>query len=968
MRVVRGEQSIERFRTQKTAALLALLALRGRQSREQVSALLWPESASESARASLSSALTSLRRDLGEQVLLADRQSVALAPGSMTTDVAAFDQALRNEDWAGAVELYRGPLLPGLFEEPLPALAREYEEKARAAFHARFQQLENSPDEFEALRSLARQAAQLFGDEERWFLAAMRAHRMAGDFDAALRSYEALQRHVRKNGEVAGEEARQLAKFLRRDKEAQAAQSSSKDARPNTVRVQPTEALTHKETIAPALDLPAQWTRFFGREAERELLRAWLDAGEKFLTLSGPGGSGKTRLAIETLREIAPQWDGVHFVPLASLSDVSLLFSTIRDALNLATNSDLPPLEQIERALRGRRLILLLDNFEQLVEQGAPLLQQLRERLPDAAFLVTSRVLLNLPGEREFPLSPLPTPLQNMAIEQVRDYPSAALFCDRSGLTLSENNAEAIGTLCRRLDGIPLALELAAARARVLAPAQILERLEKHPDFLQSREHGIPTRHKTLRAAIEWSADLLAPELRAFFCRLCVFRGSFTIEAAEKICTSEVCEEWEAIDFLEQLRGHSLLQTLETETGTRYRLLEMLREWGQSQLNEVQTQQLRTRHFEYYLAQAENTLDFAVLIARQREMEEENANFRAALSYAFEHENPNRTARLVSALCGFWELRSHFAEGCNWAGRALKQDTQLELPVRARLLRGAGILSWYGGNLREARDDLALSVELYEQLDDEAGLAHALDMLGKSQMVRSQPEEGHQNGARAVGIARRRGDIARLASSLITESWGLTNTRRPLESNKCIAEALAIAERIGEPRLRAVCLGTQALNFWGAGDWEQARKQCHLLLRECDAQGGIYAHSFSRGVVVIVACGIDDWELARPVLPPVARDLLSIGTRWEFINLFYVAARFALRHGDLERAVAIFAAAHARCESSSYDLAGCLHEFELTEDEMKDLRSTPVTDRAWTRGTHLRDEEVVALIEELCES
>jgi tetratricopeptide (TPR) repeat protein len=329
------------------------------------------------------------------------------------------------------------------------------------------------------------------------------------------------------------------------------------------------------------------------------------------------------------------------------------------------------------------------------------------------------------------------------------------------------------------------------------------------------------------------------------------------------------------------------------------------------------------------------------------------------LSFAFEHEEPNCTARLVGALCGFWELRSHFAEGCKWARLALERADELEPSVHARLLRGAGILFWYGGDLGQARDTLAQSVELYEQLDDEAGLAHALDMLGKSQMVRSQPEEGRQNGARAVAIARRRGDIARLASALVTESWGLTNMRRPLESNERIGEALAIAQQIGEPRLRAVCLGTQALNYWGAGDAAQARAQCQILLEECDQSSGIYAHSFSRGVVVIVACGINDWELARPVLPPVARDLFSIGTRWEFINLFYVAARFAIRQRDLERAALIFSAAHARCESSSYHLAQCLAEFELTSAELKELRGDAGENVAWKRGAHLRDEDVV---------
>jgi DNA-binding SARP family transcriptional activator len=358
MRALQGEQVIERFRTQKTAALLVLLALRGRHTREGICALLWPDSAPEAARSSLSSALTSLRRDLGEHVLLADRQVVALAPATVSTDVAAFDQALKQADWARAVELYRGPLLPDFFEEPFPALNAEYEEKARAAFQSRLQELENTSGEAETLRSLARRAAQLFGDDERWFLALMRAHRMAGDLDAALRAYEALQRYTRKSGETASEEARQLSKSLRREKQLQPVSTAASSA----------EVTVSVQADAASPNLPAQWTRFFGREAERDLLRAWLNAGEKLITLSGPGGSGKTRLALETLREMAPSWNNsVYFVPLASLSDVSLLFSPSRDALSITARSDLPPLEQIERALSGRCLLLLLDNFEQLV-------------------------------------------------------------------------------------------------------------------------------------------------------------------------------------------------------------------------------------------------------------------------------------------------------------------------------------------------------------------------------------------------------------------------------------------------------------------------------------------------------------------------------------------------------------------------------------------------------------------------
>jgi DNA-binding SARP family transcriptional activator len=541
VRVTRGERVVERFRTQKTMALLALLAMRGIQSREAVCALMWPDAEPEAARNSLSAALSSLRRELGDDVVCADRQNVALAPSAVSTDVADFDAALKRSDHARAVEIYRGPLLPHFYDDPFPALAGEYEEKARGAWVQHLDELEAANDA-DALRKVARRAIVLFGDNERWFLALMRGHRMAGDLDAALRAYDSLLRHARKEGEVVGEAARALAKTLRREKEA-AGQKTVSPAQDFEVR---------EEKAAPALNLPAQWTRFFGRQAERELLCDWLRNGQNLVTLTGAGGSGKTRLAVETLREIAGngEQERVFFVPLASLQDARLLYDSIRDVLQLPVAPDLPPLEQLEGALRDSPCLLLLDNFEQLVEGGAAQLQALRERLPKASFLVTSRLVLRLPGEREFPLSPLPTPLQQTAPDEVRMCPSAALFCDRAGLGIEESNVEAIGALCRRLDGIPLALELAAARAKILSPAQILERLETHPDLLQSRERGVPSRHKTLRAAIEWSLDLLAPTERDFFARLSVCRGGWTLEAAEAIAAPGLCDPFEALDIL----------------------------------------------------------------------------------------------------------------------------------------------------------------------------------------------------------------------------------------------------------------------------------------------------------------------------------------------------------------------------------------------------------------------------------
>jgi predicted ATPase/DNA-binding SARP family transcriptional activator len=967
MRAHRGAASVEKFRTQKTAALLALLALGATRSREEVCVLLWPDSAPEAARNSLSAALSALRKDFGEDVLQTDRYSVALAPGCFSTDIAAFSAALKQKDFAAAVDIYKGHLLPGFHEDPFPSLSGAYREKAHGAFVSRLKELLALQDA-DALRSLARRAISIFGDEETWFVALMRAHQMNGDWDAALRTYEALLRFARKNGELAGIEARSLAKSVRREKEQsqslipQGGQQTG-GRQQSSCRASPQEAADN----SPDASFPVQWTRFFGREAEQDMLRHWLRSGQKLITLSGAGGSGKTRLAIETIRSAREEWNDTFFVPLAPLTDPSLLHSAIRDALGFAAAPDLPPLDQLERTFRGRKILLLLDNFEQLVEGGAALLQTLREKLPEATLVVTSRVLLNLPGEREFPVAPLPTPLRSTSPDAVRECPSAALFCDRSAMVVDSQNSENIGALCRRLDGIPLALELAAARARMLTPAEILQRLEQHPDFLQSRELGVPPRHKTLRATIEWSVDLLAPEVREFFCHLSIFRGGFSLEAAENIVAPGICAEWETIDFLEQLRSHSLLQTMESPAGTRYRLLEMLREWAQSQVSDAEKEALQRRHLDFYLAQADASRDFKVLIKRQLEMEADIANFRAALSSCISVGDSRSFARLVTSLCGFWELRSHFSEACGWARRALEKSEELAPDERASLLRGAGSLFWYGGDLRQAKETLSLSVSLYEQLDDEAGLAHALDMYGKAQMVRAECEGGRQSGERAAAIARLRGDTSRLASSLITQAWGLTNTRRPLESNELLEEALAIANSIGEPRLLALCHGSRTLNFWGAGDEETARAGCRDLVAACERTSNAYARGFAHGVVTLVGCGLNDWEMVRPVLPGVTREHFAIGTRWEFINLFFVAARFSLRRNDLQRAALLYAAAQMRCDMSGYCLVPCLADFALSGNEFDALCSSPDGQANWARGKFIRDEEVVSLIEEMCQ-
>jgi predicted ATPase len=340
---------------------------------------------------------------------------------------------------------------------------------------------------------------------------------------------------------------------------------------------------------------------------------------------------GKTRLSLEVARALSGHFKNrVFFVALAALLDPSLLLTTVRDSLGLPAGSDLPPQRQIAAALGAEPALLVLDNFEQLAGEGALRLQELRDTAPGLQFLVSSRVLLGLPGERELEVPPL------------RDDEAQELFFDRTGRCRDTNEySEAVQALCHRLEGVPLAIELAAARATTLSPGEILERLEEKLDFLSSDNTQVPQRHRTLRAAIEWSFELLPEPLRRFFLDLCVFRDGWTLEAACAVCQ---VEEWEALDFLSQLRDHSLLLASEQSEHIRFRMLVMLREWAQQQLSGSELEALRARHFTYFQQLMEANRAPADIAAHSAQLIGELANFRAAMTWALERTDPGAGA------------------------------------------------------------------------------------------------------------------------------------------------------------------------------------------------------------------------------------------------------------------------------------------------------------------------------------
>lgn len=748
--------SVTRFRTRQTAMLLACLAYFPERphSREELADRLWPEDAPASSRTNLRVALSSLRRQMeppgvpAGSVLVADRNFICLRSGSFTTDVAAFQAALRSptgeeplpvraERLSGAVALYGGELLPGVYDEWVLG-ARE----ALAAQHRRA--LEQLLETWEALgheKGVQECAERLIaGDplEEQGYLALMRLAARAGEPALALREFERMECLLRRELDLAPSE-----EALKALAAARAARPAPPTPSEHTAVPAPPPPLAAPGAAAPLRALPMSWTRFFGREAEQEALLGLLaDSETRLVTLTGPGGAGKTRLATEVARRLAETFPGpVCFVPLADVLSAPLLPEAITAGLHLTCIGNILPLDQILEALAGKPSLLLLDNLEQIADGAAPIIQNLLTRLPGLRCFATSRRPLHLPGERVFPLPSLPTPLHAETPERLLAYAGVRLFVDRAqavrpDFQITPRNADAVGALCDRLEGLPLALELAAAWAGALTPAQALARLDERSSLLVSRRPDQVKRHRTMHAAIAWSFDLLPADLRGFWTRLSVFRGGWTAEAAEAVCAQPG-----ALEALQRLRERSLILAEEVDGGAsmRFRMLESLREFACEQPDELESAETQRRHAAFFLDLVEAKqlqMQGAQAKAGLDSVEAERANILAALEwYDHPEQDPELGLRLAGALWRFWSLRGPLAEGQWWLNRTLARASDAETEIVARAWNGLGILYRVQGDVSRAKEINLRVVNLWRRIGDTRGIAASLNNLGGTLMV-----------------------------------------------------------------------------------------------------------------------------------------------------------------------------------------------------------------------------------------
>jgi predicted ATPase/class 3 adenylate cyclase len=720
-------------------------------------------------------------------------------------------------------------------------------------------------------------------------------------------------------------------------------------------------------------NLPRQPTPFLGREREVDEVTALLQRPEvQLLTLTGPGGTGKTRLALQAAAELLDDFaDGAFFVPLATLTDPALVPSAVAAALGIREEGGRPVAEAVRDGLKDKQLLLLLDNCEHLLD-AAPVVGEWLTAGAGLRILATSRAPLRLQAEHEYPVPPLGLPRRKPppTPEQLSQYEAVRLFIARAqavrpGFAVDNDNAPAIAEICWRLDGLPLAIELAAAWARMLPPEALLARLGKRLPMLTGGARDLPARQRTLRDAIAWSHDLLDASEQTLFRRLAVFAGGFTLAAAEAVTNDS--GTLDVLGGVELLCEQSMLRQEEGIKGEpRFHMLETVREYALERLTAREDEAtVRHAHTIYFLDLAETARPN---LSGPEEghwsdvLDVEHDNVRAALAPAIEG-SPELACRLVTALTSFWCNRGYLAEARDWAERALVISDALPPLKRANLLDAAATITFEQGDFQATHQFTTEALSLFRETGDQEGVSYSLNALSLLSLFQGDIARATALSEEALATARDLDDRRLIARSLDTladilwaggnEQRGVALLRESLAMNRALGNQAAIGfvlSRLGDLAVRR-------------GDLDEAERLHHESLTIHQGLGHRRQTILPLSGLARIAFHRGDLETAETFHRDAAELARAVGDRQALAGCLGEIARVVLERGDPKRAEepAAESLALAHTVPDRWTLASCVNVMAQVAEGLEDSRrAASLHAEALVMATELAEERMVA--------
>lgn len=891
--IMRGGDQIQLPRRKSLALLCYLTIENGPHCRDELSTLFWPERGQTEARGNLRSALFAITDALGPSALLCGRETIGIVQERIISDVELFSRYARGcglhpktepcadciPNLAAAEEVYRGDFMAGF---TLPD-CREFDawqlirgEKYRDVLTDVLRRLikaARGAGMGDAAIAAARRLLELDPLDEAAHRTIMREYLRVEDWSAVQRQYRECERALRAElNQTPEEKTRSLfeAAILRKKRTA-------------------SEGNPHASVD------------FIGRKHELAEMRALLAKKEvRLITLSGPGGVGKTRLAQRAAAESTAAFsDGARFVDLTPAERPEAVAARIAAALDLEeSRSGATSIETVLcAALASLELLLVLDNFEQVLS-AAPLISRLLRRTSRLRILVTSREALGIPEEQVLEVPPMrfPKALTGTDLARIAECDAVRLLVRRAteqrpDLTLTSANARDFWTICRELDGMPLAIELAAARLNVLTPAELAERLAGNLRIVEAPDHdkpgGPPTR-RSLRATLEWSYKILAAPERALFVALAVFSDGFDISAAERVCEDACLADRTVLDTLASLVRKNLLRREEASGRTRFRFLEIIRQYALSLfVLDPRSEKLRDDHAAYYLDSAETIAPLLHGPDSQKcidMLDTDIANYEAAIACFRERGNASAALRLSTALEWFYFSKGRFKRGRDFIDAALASaGSDVPIDLRARAIRSRGWLAFTHGDWDAARADFERALRLFESIGDRVGISRSLSCLGVAERWMGSIDEGTAHCQEGIETARAGCDPECYLKALIWAYGTTSGNRHDDVALIGLREAVVLSEMLGDRWCSASAAQGLADLYRARGEYREAMKQYRKALDDFRALN-------------------DQWMIAWNLHGMATTSLLA-GQREEACRFFRESIELFERAGDRRNAL-----------------------------------------------------------------